>query len=194
MPADLAGLDALVHPGRRVDDDDARDRARGTRRAAARAAGRGHAVLGTCAGMIMLDREHLGADRHSLRAQRVRPPGAQLRGRSPARRASTTAASTRLHPCPVDRRARRGRRGPGAARRPSRRGPPGQHAGRLLPPRARATRSACTGCFSTRCARAPEAWRAERRDTGAMRIAAAATSERGSPRRSCRRCAAAATS
>ena len=37
VPADLDGLDGLVHPRRRVDDDDARHRARGPGRAAARA-------------------------------------------------------------------------------------------------------------------------------------------------------------
>ena len=49
------------HPRRRVDDDDARHRARAARRAAARARPRAATpVLGTCAGLIMLDRDHLG--------------------------------------------------------------------------------------------------------------------------------------
>ena len=46
------------HARRRVDDDDARDRARGARRAAARRSrAPGTPVLGTCAGLIMLDRD-----------------------------------------------------------------------------------------------------------------------------------------
>ena len=46
---------------RRVDDDDARHQARGARGPAARrSCATGKPVLGTCAGMIMLDREHLG--------------------------------------------------------------------------------------------------------------------------------------
>ena len=49
------------HPRRRVDDDDARHRARGAGRAAARRSSRaGTPMLGTCAGLIMLDRDHLG--------------------------------------------------------------------------------------------------------------------------------------
>ena len=61
VPADLEGLDALDHPRRRVDGDDARDRARGPGRAAAR---RSSAPARRCSarapGMIMLDRDHLG--------------------------------------------------------------------------------------------------------------------------------------
>ena len=43
--------------------------------------GAGTPTLGTCAGLIMLDRDHLGPARHDRRAQRLRPPGPVLRGR-----------------------------------------------------------------------------------------------------------------
>ena len=40
----------------------------------------GTPVLGTCAGLIMLDRDHLGLMDIVRRAQRLRPPAALLRG------------------------------------------------------------------------------------------------------------------
>ena len=59
--ADLDGHRRARDPGGRVDDDDARDRARGPGGAAARSSRRaGVPVLGSCAGLIMLDRDHLG--------------------------------------------------------------------------------------------------------------------------------------
>jgi pyridoxal 5'-phosphate synthase pdxT subunit len=59
VASELDGLDALVLPGGESTDDEPRDRARAPRGAAARAV-RPPPVLGTCAGMIMLDRDHLG--------------------------------------------------------------------------------------------------------------------------------------
>ena len=60
MPADLAGLDALIIPGGEstvmtlgIEREDLAEPLRSLVRA-------GTPVLGTCAGMIMLDREHLG--------------------------------------------------------------------------------------------------------------------------------------
>ena len=117
-------------------------------RALARA---GKPVWGTCAGLILLARD-IGA-RAAARgdpgrdgpAQRLRPPGGQLRGRpgcpGPRRRRRPARARPpvpcRLHPRPAHRSRRGGRRGPGtAARRRHRRRPPGQPAGDQLPPRA----------------------------------------------------------
>ena len=61
VPADLDGLDGLVLPGGESTTMTLGDRARGPGRAAARPR-RAPAcpVLGTCAGLIMLDRDHLG--------------------------------------------------------------------------------------------------------------------------------------
>ena len=96
------------HPRRRVDGDDARDRARGARRAAARAR---RAPARRCSarapGMIMLDRDHLGVLDITRRAQRVRAPAALVRGRPRRRRARRRSGARRVHPRAVGRRARR---------------------------------------------------------------------------------------
>ncbi len=61
VPADLETVDALVVPGRRVDRDDASGIEReGLAQPLRALAERGTPILGTCAGMIMLDRDHLG--------------------------------------------------------------------------------------------------------------------------------------
>ena len=57
-PEQLDGLDGARHPRRRVDDDHAPDAAStGSTRRSARSR---RPIFGTCAGMIVLDREHLG--------------------------------------------------------------------------------------------------------------------------------------
>ncbi len=107
-------------PRRRVHHDDAWRGARGSCRAVARA-GCAQAVgpiLGSCAGLIMLDREHLGimdmlAERNAFGRQ-LRSFEADLemdghRGR---------AAAGRVHPRAVDRRARPRRGDPRRGRRP----------------------------------------------------------------------------
>ena len=44
-------------------------------------------ILGTCAGLIVLDQEHLGLLDVDVRAERLRPAGRELRGGSrPGRR------------------------------------------------------------------------------------------------------------
>ncbi len=73
-------------PGRRVDDDDARRRARGPRRAAARARRRGRSRARLVRGADHARPRASRADGHARRAQRVRPPGQELRGRRRARR------------------------------------------------------------------------------------------------------------
>ena len=84
------------HPRRRVDDDDARDRARGPRRAAARRWPRaGTPVLGTCAGLIMLDRDHLGVMDIAPQRNAFGRQMHSLRGRPRARRARRRAACAR---------------------------------------------------------------------------------------------------
>ena len=82
----------------------------------------GTPIFGTCAGMIMLDREHLGIADYALRAQRVRPPDPLVRGRpadpgdrrrrrcapcSSARRGSpSTATTSRCSPRSTGTRSR----------------------------------------------------------------------------------------
>ena len=56
---------------------------------------RRHAVLGTCAGLIMLDRAHLGLMDIAARAQRLRAPDALLRGRPRVPRRSTASRCAR---------------------------------------------------------------------------------------------------
>ena len=180
---DLDGLDGLVIPGGESTTMTLGDRARGPR--ASRCASwprSGVPVLGSCAGLIMLDREHLGADGHARRAQRVRPPD-RAASRPTCACAGIAGGPLRgdLHPRAVDRRARR------AASRCS----PSSTGTRS--PRARAacsrspftpssaTRSACTGCSSSE--RAPRPQRAgcaaPARDTRRMRIAVAADERTG---------------
>ena len=96
VPGRPRGPRRADHPRRRVDGDDARDRARGAGRAAA---GAGRAPARRCSapapGMIMLDRDHLGVLDIARRAQRVRAPAALLRGRPRARRRRRRARCTR---------------------------------------------------------------------------------------------------
>ena len=134
VPADLEGLDGLVIPGGESTTMTlgiAREGLAEPLRALVRS---GTPVLGTCAGMIMLDREHLGLADYTVQAQRVRPPDPLLRGRPRDPRRRRRAGARRLHPRAVDRRARRRRRGARRGRRPRRRRAPGQHARDLVPP------------------------------------------------------------
>ena len=121
MPADLEGLDALDHPRRRVDGDDARDRARGARPSrCASSSAPGTPVLGTCAGHDHARPRPSRGARHPRRAQRVRPPAALLRGRPRVRRARPAARSTPCssarHGWPTRRRRRGARRASTAIR------------------------------------------------------------------------------
>ena len=109
------------HSRRRVDDVHAPDaRCTASTRRSATSPG---AVFGTCAGMIVLDRDHLGLVDVAGAAQRLRPAGRLVRDR-PRGRGRERAAARRLHPGAVDRGrrprrrgARRGRRAPGARAR-----------------------------------------------------------------------------
>ena len=60
VPADLEGLDGLVMPGGESTTMTLAVRREGLGEPLRRFAALGRPVLGTCAGMIMLDREHLG--------------------------------------------------------------------------------------------------------------------------------------
>jgi 5'-phosphate synthase pdxT subunit len=60
VPADLEGLDGLVMPGGESTTMTLGIKREGLAEPLRRFAGSGAPVLGTCAGMIMLDREHLG--------------------------------------------------------------------------------------------------------------------------------------
>ena len=64
----------------------------------------GTPMLGTCAGMIMLDRDHLGLLDIRARAQRVRPPAALVRGRPRGRRRRRRPGARGVHPRAVGRR------------------------------------------------------------------------------------------
>ena len=71
----------------------------------------GRPVLGTCAGMIVCDAEHLGLIDATRPPQRVRPPAAELRGRPRDRGDRRRAAARGLHPRSLDRAPRPRRRG-----------------------------------------------------------------------------------
>jgi len=60
VPADLEGLDGLVIPGGESTTITLGVEREGLAEPLREFAGAGHPVLGTCAGMIMLDRDHLG--------------------------------------------------------------------------------------------------------------------------------------
>lgn len=60
VPADLDGLDALVLPGGESTVMTLGVEREGLRQPLCELAARGTPILGTCAGMIMLDRDHLG--------------------------------------------------------------------------------------------------------------------------------------
>ena len=100
VPADLDGLDGLVMPGGEsttmtlgIEREELAEPLREFVRS-------GRPTLGTCAGLIMLDRAHLGPARRERAPQRLRPPDRLLRGRP---RLRGRAAARRVHPRPVGR-------------------------------------------------------------------------------------------
>ena len=118
-PADLAGLDGLVIPGGESTTMTLGIEREGLAeplRELARRAG-GTPILGSCAGLIMLDRDHLAlmdmrAERNAFGRQIE-----ELRGRRRARRPRGRSAARDLHPRAVDRRARPGGGDPRGGRR-----------------------------------------------------------------------------
>ena len=88
---DLEGLDALVIPGGESTTIGLGVEREGLAEPLIDFARSGKPVLGTCAGMIMLDREHLGLLDIERPAQRVRSPAGVVRGRA---RPSTASRST----------------------------------------------------------------------------------------------------
>ena len=78
LPDQLEGLDGLVIPGGESTTITRLMRLYGLEEAVRRFAA---PVFGTCAGMILLDRAHLGLVDVEVRAERLRPPGGQLRDR-----------------------------------------------------------------------------------------------------------------
>ena len=78
----------------------------------------GRPILGTCAGMIVCDRDHLGLVDATRPPQRLRAPDRELRGRPRDRGHRPRADARRLHPRAVDRGPRRRGRGAGERRRP----------------------------------------------------------------------------
>ena len=114
-PEQLDGLDGLVIPGGESTAIMRLVRLYGLEEASAPFA---RPVFGTCAGMILLDRDHLGLiDLGS--PERLRPPGRELRGR-PRARGRRRAAPRRLHPRAAGRGGRPGGRGARRARRRAR--------------------------------------------------------------------------
>ena len=157
MPGDLEALDGLVIPGGESTTMTLGIEREGLAEPLRELAAAGCPMLGSCAGLIMLDREHLGlmdirAERNAFGRQiRSFEADVELRGLDggPLR--------GDLHPRAVDRRARPRRRDPRRARRPSRRGAPGADARRRLPQRARRGRPpAPPGSWSS-CASPPAA-------------------------------------
>src|SRR5687767_9785284 len=76
VPADLSGLDGLVIPGGESTTMTIGIEREGLREPLREFAGTGAPVFGTCAGMIMLDREHLGIADWSCRRNAF---GSQIR-------------------------------------------------------------------------------------------------------------------
>ena len=107
VPADLRGLDGLVVPGGESTTMTLGIEREGLAGPLRELVEGGVPVLGSCAGLIMLDREHLGLMDIRRAAQRLRPAGAQLRGRRRAARRRRRPDARDLHPRAVDRRARR---------------------------------------------------------------------------------------
>ena len=148
-PEELEGLDALVIPGRRVHHHDARRRARGAGRAAARVRReRASRVLGTCAGLILLDRDHLGLLDVTARRNAF---GRQLHSFEAELELAGLGALTGVFiraPWVESRGDERG--GAGGDGRPPGGGAPGEHPGRGVPPRAHRRPAACTAGSSRR--------------------------------------------
>ena len=109
-PEQLDGLDGLIIPGGESTTFTRLMQLYGLDEAIRRFRG---AVFGTCAGMIVLDRNHLGLVDLAGPPERVRPAGGVVRDRSRRRRAGRSGARG-LHPRAVGRggRARRSRCSP----------------------------------------------------------------------------------
>ena len=160
-PSTSRAVDAIVLPGRRVDDDRQAARLVGPARAAARRA-RATACprSATCAGLIVLarevvdgrpDQQPLGVHRRHRAPQRLRPPARLVRGRrSTVARARRRPVPRRVHP--------RAAWSSGSA--PASRCSPSTTASRCsaararvwfatLPSRARRATSGCTSCSSS---------------------------------------------
>ena len=80
VPGDLDGLEGLVIPGGESTTMTLGIEREGLAEPLRELVKKGVPVLGSCAGLIMLDREHLGLMDMRARAQRVRAPAAELRG------------------------------------------------------------------------------------------------------------------
>ena len=100
LPQELDGLDGLVIPGGESTTIMRLAELYGLDEAIRAFPG---VVFGTCAGMIVLDGEHLASRRSRRRPQRVRTSGQELRGGCRARRRRHPAAR-RLHPRAADPR------------------------------------------------------------------------------------------
>ena len=146
-PADLDGLDGLVLPGGESTTMTLGIEREGLAEPLRALAASGTPVLGTCAGLILLDREHLGVMDIAGAAQRLRAPGALLRG---GPRPSRTSTPDRR--CTRSSSARRGSRSTAPSvevlaqrRRPPGRRPPGRARRARLPPRALRRRAPARG-------------------------------------------------
>ncbi len=108
VPADLDGLDGLVLPGGESTTMTLGIEREGLAEPLRAFHAAGRPIFGTCAGLIMLDREPPGDHGHRRRAQRVRPSGAL------ASRRTSISGSTAVR-CAPSSSARRGSRehGPG---------------------------------------------------------------------------------
>ena len=119
VPRDLEGLDGLIIPGGESTTMTLGIEREGLAEPLRALVAAGTPVLGTCAGLIMLDREHLGL--MDIRAER-NAFGRQvriLRGRPRRSRDRRRAAARGLHPRAVDRGARARGRDPRRGGRPS---------------------------------------------------------------------------
>ena len=97
LPEQLGGLDGLVIPGGESTAILRLARLYGLEDALRSFAG---PILGTCAGMILVDRAHLGLADLEVDRNGLRPPGRELRGGSAAKRrraARSAASSSVLH-------------------------------------------------------------------------------------------------
>ena len=113
-PAGFDDLDALVIPGGESTTITKAIERDGLEAAIRAHVDAGRPMLGTCAGMIVCDREHLGLIDATCAAQRLRAPARELRGRPRDRGHRARAAAGGLHPRALDRESRR--RGRGARR------------------------------------------------------------------------------
>ena len=105
VPADLDGLDGLVVPGGESTTMTLGIEREGLAEPLRELAAAGIPILGSCAGLIMLDRDHLGV--MDMRAER-NAFGRQIQQLRGGRRCAgdrRRSDARRLHPRPVDRRA-----------------------------------------------------------------------------------------